>query len=369
MTLHNLHDPTTSQSVWTLRGCTGNDERLECIPLTRFPCTVGRRPDSSVVLTSPQVSGCHAEFIAGGQTLFVRDLSSTNGTFVNGRRIESATPVVRGDRVQFADCEFAVESAASASHKDPFHGTLRTPIVQNQWAFSQFDQLMVGGVQAAYQDIVRVGTGEVHGVESLARSEIEGLKRPDQMFSAAKRVGQEVALSQLCRRVAANSCEQHVTPDQALFMNTHPAEDLFRHVLPSLVTLRDRWPHQRFVIEIHEESMTGVRQMQAFADELSALNVEFAYDDFGVGQNRLLELIEVPPHYIKFDRQLITGLERASHARLQLLRSFVETAHSTGTLTVAEGVEERSGEKICGDLGFDLIQGYLYGKPTSIPRR
>ena len=46
------------------------------------------------------------------------------------------------------------------------------------------------------------------------------------------------------------------------------------------------------------------------------LNIDLAYDDFGAGQARLLELIEVPVKYVKFDIALIRGLPTATEARL-----------------------------------------------------
>ena len=135
--------------------------------------------------------------------LFLRDLQSTNGTFLNGRRLAADSPVAGGDRIQVADCEFVIETAMPESRPQAALGTLRERrSIDRQWVFSRFDQLMNGGVFAAYQPIVRAGSAESYGVEALARSEVEELQRPDQMFAAARRVDREAALSKLCRRVA-----------------------------------------------------------------------------------------------------------------------------------------------------------------------
>ena len=50
--------------------------------------------------TDTFVSQVHARVFRRGDDYWVEDLGSTNGTFVNGRKIDGAVPVRRGDRVQ-----------------------------------------------------------------------------------------------------------------------------------------------------------------------------------------------------------------------------------------------------------------------------
>lgn len=52
----------------------------------------------------------HAEFIRAGESLSVRDLGSTNGTYVNGRKIDSETPLRPGDTVQLGAVRMRVEA-------------------------------------------------------------------------------------------------------------------------------------------------------------------------------------------------------------------------------------------------------------------
>ena len=51
-----------------------------------------------------------------------------------------------------------------------------------------------------------------------------------------------------------------------------------------------------------------------------------AYDDFGAGQARLFELAEVPPHYLKFDRRFVNGIDDAPASRQRLVASLVAAA-------------------------------------------
>ena len=91
-----------------------------------------------------------------------------------------------------------------------------------------------------------------------------------------------------------------------------------------------------------------------------------AYDDFGAGQARLLELAEAPPHYLKFDRKFVTNIDQAPSSRRRLLASLVAAARELLVKTVAEGVETEAEAEVCSKLGFTHAQGYYFGRPTAM---
>ncbi len=70
---------------------------------------VGRGEGSDVVLADPSVSREHAIVDVRGREAFVRDLGSTNGTFVNGRRVEKH-PLRDGDELLFGNTSMRFES-------------------------------------------------------------------------------------------------------------------------------------------------------------------------------------------------------------------------------------------------------------------
>lgn len=63
--------------------------------------TVGRASGCQVALTDPAVSQLHARIFRRDGKLFVEDLGSSNGTFVNRKRVSSPTALRRGDRLAF----------------------------------------------------------------------------------------------------------------------------------------------------------------------------------------------------------------------------------------------------------------------------
>ncbi len=67
---------------------------------------VGRSSKSDIVLQDPFISGRHARFRHSGDTYFLEDLNSKNGTFVNGTKIDGPIPLRSGDRISFGLVEF-----------------------------------------------------------------------------------------------------------------------------------------------------------------------------------------------------------------------------------------------------------------------
>lgn len=69
---------------------------------------IGRHPKNEMALADPDVSRRHASVILMEDGLFVTDHASSNGTFVNGRRVNEPVPVSEGDLIRVGGSEFVV---------------------------------------------------------------------------------------------------------------------------------------------------------------------------------------------------------------------------------------------------------------------
>ncbi|QDU88449.1 Phytochrome-like protein cph2 [Pirellulimonas nuda] len=355
-------EPCLASGLWTLLECRDDGAAGRSYALRSEGLVVGRTSEASLTLDSGGVSKRHAAIAIEAGRPVVRDLGSTNGTYVNGRRVESA-PLADGDVVQFADRAFRVQRPRTAESG----ATIEGGALPFAAALLQFEELMSGaGVAPHFQPIVTLPDGQTVGYELLARSNLEELRSPLAMFQTAARLGQECALSELMRREGARDALR--MPDcHNLFVNTHPKEIVQDRFLASLAELRGLAPTQTITIEVHEAAVTNRDDMRRFRSALCDLEMQLAYDDFGAGQARLDELCEVPPECLKFDIMLVRDIDKASPTRLAMIRSLVRMVQDLGVTTLAEGVETAAEAEACTELGFELAQGYWFGRPAPAP--
>jgi pSer/pThr/pTyr-binding forkhead associated (FHA) protein len=101
--------------MWTLRAITDGYDGQSFRILPGAVRTLGRAPGADFIVDAALVSRVHCRLTAlpGGE-LEVRDLESTNGTFVNGRRVEVAQ-LASGDRLQVGRLELVAQLDAHAS--------------------------------------------------------------------------------------------------------------------------------------------------------------------------------------------------------------------------------------------------------------
>jgi EAL domain-containing protein (putative c-di-GMP-specific phosphodiesterase class I) len=326
---------------------------------------IGRNPDASLCIPSPTVSREHAELSVVDRGLLLRDLGSTNGTYVNGVRIQQPCTVGHSDLLQFGQVVFRVVQQNTESGPQ----TVQDDSCDRALALIQFDQLMTQrAVTPHCQPIVAMADRGVLGYEVLARSRFFGLKDPHSMFAAARVLNLEGELSRILREEGIRAGQ--VLPEgHALFVNTHPAEiEDVELLIFSLGELRELEPRRPLVLEIHEASVTCGDEMRRLRAALTGLNIGLAYDDFGAGPARLVELVDVPPDYLKFDMKLVQNLQTASIERQRMLASLVKMVHDLGITPLAEGIETEGDHEICRDIGFTCAQGFLYGYPT-LPKR
>jgi hypothetical protein len=126
------------ETVWTLLRSATEANDQQSITVQSVPFSVGRRPGSSLQLNHRTVSGHHADLEIDQGQLWVIDRQSTNGTYVNGRRISEPTPLREEDLLQFADVAFRVKRAG---HVTSCH-TVQEDVCDQALALVQFDRLM-----------------------------------------------------------------------------------------------------------------------------------------------------------------------------------------------------------------------------------
>lgn len=355
----SIQEDLSTAVGWFMQGQVPPDGHQARIPISNGRFQVGRRPDVNCCLPDTSVSKLHAEFIASDFSLFVRDLGSTNGTYVNGIRIHETVPIDECDVVQFAGFEFVVgRMCIDQSTRTQVHS-----VADWMQTLTQFHKLLSErALTPHFQPVVQLSDGHFVGYEILARSVLPGMVSPREMFDAAERTNQAERLSELCRQTGIEVA-QRLAPKTLMFLNTHPSETFESGLLKSLAELRAAAPNQPMILELHEAALTHPRELTYFRAALQDLQIGLAYDDFGAGQSRLQDLAEVAPDYLKFDMSLIRDIHLLTQ-RQQIVASLVRLSLELNIQPLAEGIENAAEAEVCRQIGFTHAQGYFYGKPT-----
>lgn len=305
----------------------------------------------------------HAELFRRQDRLWIRDLGSTNGTWVNGRRLTDACPIGDGDTVHFGDHEFrlVVESRGAIQlEKTPLDPSL--PL-----CMAEFRQQFLHGIRfkARFQPLVRLDDLTAVGYELFGTGELEGTDwQAPELFQLAASLGREAELGAAFRSQGVSAATS-LPPDLPVLINSHLTElERPRRLVDSLESLREHHPDRALVLEIQETGIADRGALARLRSDLEALDVGLAFNDFGSHRSRLQELLEVDPRFVKFDRSWTRDLYLASSARRKMVEGLVHLIAARAIEPVAEGIESEEEGRACLDFGFELSQGPHFGLPS-----
>jgi EAL domain-containing protein (putative c-di-GMP-specific phosphodiesterase class I) len=344
---------------------------VERVWVMKVPFSIGRSETNDHTVYSSKVSNEHAVIVRVGDGYAIRDLSSTNGTFVNGSRITEQC-LSDGDIIFLAHVEFCFrqQHVTAVPERQQAAAVERTQLVASEPPTSIIagrrllrEMIESEAVETVFQPIVDLATRDIIGYEALGRGKHCGLDRsPAVLLQLAEQCEMVIELCQVFRRDALRYSTR-LARGAKLFLNLHGCELASPALHAALADLRRLARDRRIVIEIAESSVTNVAAMARHCEDMDALGFEFAYDDFGAGQARLLELSDIPPHYLKLDRAVVNGIEEAK-PRQDIVEAFVRVVNAIGVKVIAEGIETEKAAEVCRRLGCHLGQGYLFDPPA-----
>lgn len=349
--------------------------QAELIALEQFPFTVGRNESCDYQIMSSRVSREHAEILFDGTQFRVRDLKSTNGTVLNGQKIDEAI-LHDGDLLVIADVEFGFHSKADEATRktvtQPMDACDTTSEGVDDAAISlvkavraQQEMLLHRAARNRFQAIVDLRDGQTVGYEAIRRPQLAGLEP-----TVAERLlqGTDCRLTeraqQLHRLLAA---EQAATMSgvQWLMLNLQPAE-VGADALPiSLASLTTVSGGKRVVAEIPDSAVVDIPYFRHFIDRLRQLGLGIAYVGFAGGQHQIKSQKDFAPDFIKLSPSLARGVDRSSERQRQI-KALVEAAGEIGSQLIAVGVHSDNEAQTCRSLGCRYAQGDHYGRPMTI---
>lgn len=122
-------------------------------------------------------------------------------------------------------------------------------------------------------------------------------------------------------------------------------------------------PTERLVFEVTEgEQVQDEAHLQGIFTEYRRQGFLTAIDDFGAGYSGLNLLANYQPDIIKLDMALTRGIGH-DRVRRSIVSGVLLVCRELGIRPIAEGVETREELDALADLGIELVQGYLLGRP------
>lgn len=218
----------------------------------------------------------------------------------------------------------------------------------------------------ALQPIVGAVSLDVVGFEALLRCSAPEFGSPLRVFSVAEALGFIDALADV---VAEKTLAwfSSLPDDFMLFVNLHP----FELSSPERIAKRTRALHpwaKRAVLEITERER--IVSQQGFIESVEIIrnqNLGIALDDLGAGYNSLSMLVELEPDYVKIDRSLVRDVHLEDKKK-KIVDYLVELSKRMGATVVGEGVETLGEATFLRECGVDLLQGFLFGRPSFEPQ-
>jgi EAL domain-containing protein (putative c-di-GMP-specific phosphodiesterase class I) len=231
------------------------------------------------------------------------------------------------------------------------------------------DALVAGQIVPHYQPVIDVESGEVAGVEALAR-----WYHPDRGLLAPGTFLPEIASGPVMDRLTSVMLDLTLAqtrewdragrplrvsvnvPPRLIFSSRFP-----EHIKDHLD--RAGVPGRRLILEVTEDLISEDSEpaQQRVAD-LAAMGVEVSIDDFGSRHASLTRLARLGAGELKVDRSYVTGISD-SPADLVVTRMVCELGDSLGMRVVAEGVEHSDDLRQIAQLRCGLVQGFLFARP------
>jgi diguanylate cyclase (GGDEF)-like protein len=219
-----------------------------------------------------------------------------------------------------------------------------------------------GRIVAHFQPVADPVTLEVVSLEVLARwQDGDVLRPPAAWISLAEETGLIVEIGKQMFAAARAGMERFGLPVAVNVAARQLDEpEVVRHIEESWGP--DAW--DRLTIEVTESAVAHDAQhaRQALA-ELARRGVRIALDDFGTGYNALARLGAMPLHVLKIDKSLLD--HTATTEGRAVLQAVVQLAAAHHLEVIAEGVEQRTQLAAMVELGVDLVQGNLIGRPAA----
>jgi EAL domain-containing protein (putative c-di-GMP-specific phosphodiesterase class I) len=337
-----------------------------------FPYVIGRDESADFCVESSRVSRKHVMIDRQDAGFVLRDLESTNGTYVNGKRVTEVA-LADGDVVVIADFEFTFFSG-----QPPLRATatqvMTQPVAERLTDANDLimqvrrlhERLTHRSIRSCFQPIVQLDSGAVYGFEAIR----ESIDLPGESQQAESLIdGTECRLTERVNqqhRLRAAEQAALFEDNTHLFFGLKVAEVSADFAPDSIDRLVDvvAGRHQ-LVAEIPETAVCDIPYFRQFVADLRQREIEIAYGGFCMGPSQIAEWRTMAPDYLKLAPAVVRGIRRASGG-WRMIQSLLDATRDLGCAVIAVGVDNESDAQCLRELGCTYAQGDYFGRAEPI---
>ena len=342
--------------------------------VTQLPFTIGRNETCDLTLESARVSREHSRIYRGASGYMVSDLSSTNGTFINGVKVKDS-PLADGDLLTVANFGLifhspkdtarqpATQCFTSSGDSQPAPAFAAQPDAQHP-ALKLIETLrglqelsLHRGVRTRLQAIVKIASNEPVGYElgTGLFSDVDRLpfeqRIPDDLHCRAV-----VRVHELGRSLAVERAWS-LFGDVRLFLSVTERELGNADFLDSLERIKQRSPGESAtVIQLPHPALADLERLIDVRSQLREIGMAVALSIVGLKSTELDALHDDPPEYIKLSPSIVQALGRSPEQRRDW-QTLLQATQERAIQVIACGVKGEAEWQACKNLEIPLVQG------------
>ena len=225
-----------------------------------------------------------------------------------------------------------------------------------------------GEIVPYYQPLIALDSDRVIGFEVLARWQhpTRGLIPPTIFIPIAEEIGR---IGELFDKLLVRACDdaREWPSHLRLSVNISPTQFAEPRMASRILDIlaKASFSPARLELEITENALVDeVSSARLILTTLRNVGVSVALDDFGTGYSSLRHLSDLPVDRLKIDRGFVQSA-RLNDEGWRIVRGIVQLAGTFELATTAEGIEAPEILSTLRELGCDIGQGYLFGRPIS----
>nr|WP_295979607.1 EAL domain-containing protein [uncultured Agrobacterium sp.] len=274
------------------------------------------------------------------------------------------------EAIQYSDCAMYAAKKTGRNVVKAFLPAMQEELVRRIQMEADLKLAMkLKKIRPYYQPLVDLKTQQIVGYEALARWETSPGKfvPPCEFIPLAEDAGLIVELTEQLFRIACQDALSWAA-HTVLSFNISPVQLSDRLLGLRLLKILGEvgLPVHRLEIEVTESALINdAETARSVLDDLVESGINIALDDFGTGYSSLSQLSSYKFNKIKIDRSFVATFEDSDRQE-KVVRAIIALGVGLGVKITAEGIEDETQLRRLQDLGCDIGQGYLLGRPCPI---